>query len=147
MLKPLTNPFAMNDAVMEIGLGHGATTFDDYTEAVNQAEVQPTTSTGNWTGIGGNQLTFQSPTTWVAAVALAQDNSEDGLSDFLFDNDGAAATLRLYPQAGGRGWEVDVYLSPTAIGGTSGNTPAVGTANFAVIGRPRKVAAPAPVEP
>ncbi len=143
--KPLTNPFAMNDAVLEIGLGHGASTFDDYTEAVSQAQIDPTTSTGTWTGIGGNTLTFQSPTTWAATVALAQDNDESGLSDFLFDHDGDEATLRLTPKAGGRSWEVDVTLTPTAIGGTSGNTPTAGTATFGVQGRPRKVAAP--VEP
>jgi hypothetical protein len=140
--KPLINPFAMNDAVLEIGLGHAATTFDDYTEAVSQAELRPSTSTGTWTGIGSNTLSFNSPTTWVAAVGLAQDNDEEGLSDFLFDHDGEQATIRLTPQSGGRGWEVDVTLSATAIGGTSGNTPAVGTATFAVQGRPRKVAAP-----
>lgn len=140
----LTNPFAMNDAVMEIGLGHGAETFTDYTEAVSQAELTPATTTATWTGIGGNQLTFQSPTTWLATVGIAQDNDPAGLSDFLFDNDGKEATVRLYPKAGGRGWEVDVYLAPTAIGGTSGNTAAVGTAAFAVQGRPRKVDAPAP---
>jgi hypothetical protein len=144
MDKPLTNPFAMNDAVLEIGLGHGATTFDDYTEAVSQAEFTPTNSTGTWTGIGGNTLTNTSPTTWVVTAALAQDNSEDGLSDFLFDNDGKEATVRLTPKAGGRGWEGDVTLSPTAIGGTAGNTPAVGTATFGVQGRPRKVAPPVP---
>jgi hypothetical protein len=142
--KPLINPFAMNDAVMEIGLGYGATTFDDYTEAVSQAEITPTTSTGTWNGIGGNTLTFQTPATWVVNAALAQDNSEDGLSDFLFNHDGEAATLRLYPQEGGRGWEVDVTLSPTAIGGTAGNTPAVGTATFGVQGKPRKIVAPTP---
>lgn len=138
----LTNPFAMNDAELEIGLGHGATTFEDYTEAVSQAEITPTTSTGTWTGIGGNTLSFQTPATWAVTVALAQDNDPDGLSDFLFDNDGKEATLRLRPKAGGRGWEVDVTLSPTAIGGTAGNTPAVGTATFAVQGKPRRIPAP-----
>lgn len=140
---PLTNPFAMTDAVLEIGLGHGAVAFDDYTEAVSQAELTPATTTGTWTGIGGNTLTFQTPATWTATVGLVQDNDETGLSDFLFDNEGAEATLRLRPKAGGRGWEVDVTLSPTAIGGTFGNTPAAGTATFAVQGKPRKVAAPA----
>lgn len=138
---PLTNPFAMNNAVLEIGLGYGATTFDDYTEAVSQAEFTPTTSTGTWTGIGGNQLSFNSPTTWVLTTALAQDNTEDGLSDFLFDHDGEAATVRLTPVDGGRSWEGDVTLSPTAIGGTAGNTPAVGTATFPLQGKPRKVPA------
>lgn len=139
--KPLTSPFAMNDAVLEIGLGHAATTFDDYTEAVSQAELIPATSTGSWTGIGGNSLSFQTPATWTATVALAQDNDATGLSDFLFDNDNAEATLRIFPKAGGRGWEVDVTLTPTAIGGTAGNTPATGSATFAVQGKPRKIAA------
>lgn len=138
--KPLTNPFAMNDAVLEIGLGHGATTLDDYTEAVSQAELTPTTSTGTWTGIGGNTLTFQTPATWAATIAIAQDNSPTGLSRFLFDNDGKPATLRLTPQSTEEtAWEADVTLSPTAIGGTAGNTPAAGTATFGVQGKPRPI--------
>jgi hypothetical protein len=140
--KPLINPFAMNDAVLEIGLGHSATTFDDYTEAVSQAEFIPTTSTGTWTGIGGNTLSNTSSATWGVTAALAQDNSPEGLSDFLFDHEGEEATVRLTPKAGGRGWEGDVTLTPTAIGGTAGNTPAVGTATFPLQGRPRKVPAP-----
>lgn len=137
---PLASPFAMNDAVLEIGLGHGATTLDDYTEAVSQAELTPTTSTGTWTGIGGNTLTFQPPSTWAMTAAGAQDNTPEGLSRFLFDHDGEDATVRLTPKSTQESaWEVDVTLSATAIGGTAGNTPAVWTATFGVQGKPRPI--------
>lgn len=144
MDKPLVSPFAMNDAQLEIGLGHDAAAFDDYTEAVSQAELVPSTSSATWSGIGGNSLTFNGATGWACTIAHAQDNDPQGLTDFLFDNDGKEATIRLTPKRGGRAWEANVTLSPTAIGGTAGNAAASGTTTFPVQGKPRRVPAPAP---
>lgn len=137
---PLTSPYAMNAATFEIGLGHNAVTFDDYTEAVSQAEFTPSSSSGQWAGIGGNTLSFSSPSTWGLTVAHAQDSDDDGLSAFLFENDNAKATVRLTPDNGGPRYVANVTLLATAIGGTAGNTAATGTATFPCQGKPSRLA-------
>lgn len=140
MDKPLISPYAMNAAKFEIGLGHDATAFDDYTEAVSQAEITPTSSSAAWQGIGGNSINFATPSTWAATVAHAQDSDEEGLTWFLFEHDNEKATIRLTPDAGGPAIVANVTLLATAIGGTAGTAAATGTATFPIQGKPTRVA-------
>ena len=139
--KPLITPFAMNEARLEIALSHGATTFDDYTEAVGKAEFVPSTSTSSWMGIGGNTVTFATPSTWTLGLGGIQDDALGGLSRFLFDNDNARATVRLTPVDGGTVWTANITLSATKIGGTAGNTPADFDVTLAVQGKPTRAPA------
>ena len=136
--KPLITPFAMNEATMELALGHNATTFDDYTEAVGKAEFVPSTSTSSWMGIGGNTVTFATPSTWTLGLGGIQDDALEGLSAFLFDHDNARATVRLTPVDGGTVWTANITLSATKIGGTAGNTPADFDVTLAVQGKPTR---------
>lgn len=131
----LTSPYAMTDATLEIGLGWNADTLDDYTAAVSKAQLTPSTSGSNWTGIGGNTVASTSPAAWKADGSLAQDDAPGGLSRFLFDHDNERATIRLTPTAGGQAWKANVTLSATAIGGQAG-TLAAGDFSFPVQGKP-----------
>ena len=139
--KPLITPVAMNEATLEIALGHGATTFDDYTEAVGKAEFVPSTSTASWMGIGGNTVTFATPSTWTLGLGGIQDDALGGLTGFLFDHDNARATVRLTPVDGGTVWTANITLSATKIGGTAGNTPADFDVTLAVQGKPTRAPA------
>lgn len=134
--KPLVRPYAMNQATLEIALGYDATTWDDYTEAVGKAEFVPSTSQSSWLGIGGNSVTFGTAATWVLGLGGLQDADLEGLSNFLFDHDNEAASIRLTPVAGGTPWTANVTLSAPKVGGTAGNTPADFDISLPVQGKP-----------
>ena len=92
-------------------------------------------------GIGGNTVTFATPSTWTLGLGGIQDDALEGLSAFLFDNDNARATVRLTPVDGGTVWTANITLSATKIGGTAGNTPADFDVTLAVQGKPTRAPA------
>lgn len=130
----LTSPYAMKSATLTVD-------GTDFTQAVSQAEFQPSVSSGSFTSIGGHTVTESAPATWALALGLAQDDNPGGLLRYLYDNEGEQVSVSLQPRAGGTRWTADVILSPANVGGTAGNSPVTSTVTLAVSGRP--VPAPA----
>lgn len=126
----VTSPYAMKAATLKIEA-------DDYTAHVNQAEFQPSSSTGSWTGIGGNVIQDQSIATWTLALGLVQDDDATGLLRYLFDHEGEVKTIELAPRGvGGTKWTAEVTITPANIGGTASNTPVGSTVSLPVNGKP-----------
>lgn len=125
----LASPYAMKNATLTFGE-------DDYTAAVSQAELQPSTNTSTWKGVGGNTITGTDNASWVLALGLAQDDDPAGLMRYLFDNEGAEVPVTLVPVADGTSWAATVIVSPTNIGGTAGSDLAQSTVSLAVVGKP-----------
>ena len=125
----LASPFAMKSATLEFGA-------DDYTQAVSQAELQPSTSTSTFRSIGGHVLTGTDRATWVLALGIAQDDDPAGLSRFLLEHEGEEVVTKLTPVNGGTVWTQTVIVTPGSIGGTASADLAQSTVSLPVIGRP-----------
>lgn len=130
----LTSPYAMKQSKITFGA-------DDYTDAVSQAEFQPSTSTGSWGGIGGRTVTQVSNATWALVLGLAQDDDPDGLLTYLFENEGDTVTVLLEPVEGGTGWSCPVTISPANVGGSAGSSIAVSTVTLACAEKPTRIPA------
>lgn len=128
-LVPLAEPYSMNAATLSIDA-------DDFTAAVSQVQLDPTTQTGTWRGIGGNVRRAQSAAEWSCTLGLAQDLDPAGLLRYLLDHEGETKTATLTPKSGGPSIEVDLIISPASIGGTAGSDLATSSATLAVDGKP-----------
>lgn len=144
-LFPLTAPYALKNARLEIApyVADVATAvFDDYTAAVSDVTLTPTTPTATWTGIGGNTISDVGSATWAAAMGYAQDLDPDGLQRYLHDHHGETRILRFTPitAAGEPGEGVAVIatvrLAAGAIGGAAGPNTTTSTSTMGVIGTP-----------
>jgi hypothetical protein len=103
-----------------IMLGQSAITIDGdaFEGQVSAAVFTPTTSQVNWTAIDGSTHGFQTPSTWVLDLTLAQDwNFADALSRYLHENEGNSVTVVLEPVDGQPGATATVQIAPGAIGG------------------------------
>lgn len=125
----LASPFAMKNATLEFGA-------DDFTQAVSQAELQPSVTTSKFTSIGGHVVQGVDPASWVLALNIAQDDDPAGLSRYLLLHEGEEVVTKLTPVEGGTVWTQTVIVTPGNIGGTAGADLAQGTVNLPVIGRP-----------
>jgi hypothetical protein len=130
----LTSPYAMKQSKITFGA-------DDYTDAVSQAEYQPSTSTSPWEGIGGRVIQMTGNATWQLVLGLAQDDDDAGLLTYLFENEGDVVTVVLEPVEGGAGWSCPVVLSPANVGGTAGSAVAVSTVTLACTEKPTRIPA------
>jgi hypothetical protein len=128
-LIPLTNPYVMNSATFEIAL-------DDYTAAVSQVQLDPTTQASTWRGIGGDVRRNQSKSEWSCTLGIAQDLAPTGLLRYLLDHDGESAEVTLTPEDGGPAVEVTLILAAGTIGGTAGADLATASVTMAVDGTP-----------
>lgn len=133
-LIPLASPYAMKQSKITFGA-------DDYTDAVSQAEFQPSTNSGTFESIGGRVVTMTSNATWNLVLGLAQDDANAGLLTYLFENEGDEVTVVLQPVEGGTGWSCLVALSPANVGGSAGGTPALSTVTLACLEKPTRIPA------
>lgn len=112
-------PLVLKDVTLLIG----AATPDDFKKHVSQVEFTPSSSSVNWTGLGGNTHTDQSTATWTVTLRYAQDwTSAKSLSRYLFDNEGAIVPVTFKPRAGtgtgfGPSFTANIVITPGAIGG------------------------------
>jgi hypothetical protein len=130
----LTSPYAMKQSKITFGV-------DDYTDAVSQAEFQPSTDTAKWEGIGGRVINMVGSASWSLVLGLAQDDDDAGLLTYLFENENAEVTVLLEPVEGGTGWSCPVIISPANVGGTAGATVAVSTVTLACTEKPTRIPA------
>jgi hypothetical protein len=130
----LTSPYAMKQSKITFGV-------DDYTDAVSQAEFQPTYDTAKWEGIRGNTINMVGPSSWSLVIGLAQDDADAGLLTYLFENEGTEVTVLLEPVEGGTGWSCPVTISPANVGGSAGAAIAVSTVTLACSEKPTRIPA------
>lgn len=130
-------PLVLKNVVAEIGT-------DDFRKHLSKVELTPSSSATSWTGLGLNTHTDQSTATWAANLTYVQDwDTEDSLSRFLFENEGAEVDFTFRPCDGvGPSFTAKLIVIPGAIGGTV-NAYAETSVTLGVNGRPELVAAPA----
>lgn len=141
---PRLNPLVLSDVELEFTLPNGDTV--EFAEHVTSVTFTPSASTITLKTMSptGSFSNVSKPT-WVAALAFAQDwDTDESLSNFLFDHTGETIPCVFRPLAGGKGWEADLIITPGAIGGAV-DAYAVATVNLGVNGRPSRLAAPAAV--
>lgn len=105
-------PLVLKDVVAIIGT-------NDFRKHLSKVEFTPSSSSVNWTGLGGNTHTDVSIATWQANLTYAQDwDSADSLSRYLYEEEGETVTMEFRPRSGvGPTFAVDVVITPGAIGG------------------------------
>lgn len=115
---------------------------DDYAKHVSGVTLTPTTGSVSWSGMDPDaSFTFPTSTTWAAQLDYAQDwDTTDSLSAYLFDHEGDKVTMTFRPEAGGPGFEVEVFIVPGSIGGQI-NAVATSSVTLGVVGKPQRVAA------
>lgn len=126
---PLTNYYSLKNAVLAIAA-------DDFSAAVSQVELVPSTSATTWKGIGGNVIRDQSVAEWTCNLGIAQDLDPDGLLRYLLDNEGAEVDAVFTPKLAGPDVLVTLILSPGTIGGTADGNIATASVSLAVVGKP-----------
>lgn len=131
MLKPLTKPYTLKDAVLTIAS-------DDFTAAVSEVKFTPSTQSATWRGIGGNVLRNQTIAEWACTLSFLQDLDPAGLSRYLHENDGRVVPATFAPVSGeGPTIEATLILTPGDIGGSASQADyASASVTLAVNGRP-----------
>lgn len=110
---------------------------DSYEKHVSSVEFVPSSSTVTWKGLTPTSVfSFGTNSTWVCNLAFAQDwETEDSLSQFLFENEGDEIDVVLEPVNGGAGFSATLIVTPGSIGGAV-DAVAVSTVSLGVKGKP-----------
>ena len=124
------NPFVMKDSLITIGT-------DNYEAAVTSVVLTPSSSIQTIKGLTPTAVFSEGTTaTWTADITFMQDwSSPASLGKYLFDNEGETVSAVIEPIAGGVGFEVDLIITPGAIGG-SVDAYATATVSLGVAGKP-----------
>lgn len=130
MAQIAIEPIILTNVLMTIGT-------DDYAKHVSRVEFVPTASIVNWKGLNPTSV-FSKTTraTWVCNLEYAQDwETEDSLSQYLHDNEGAEKAVVFEPEAGGASVAATVQIVPGSIGGAVDTVP-VASVSLGVNGKP-----------
>lgn len=93
---------------------------DNFTSAVNSAQLVPTTPTAVHRDIGGGIKVIAGTPTWVLDLGAAQDWAADSsLVHYLRLNHGVTKSAKLTPVDGGRGVTVQLVCLSTSVGGAA----------------------------
>jgi len=136
MAQIAVQPFILRDVLLTLTLD---ATSNDFEKHVSQVEFTPSSSPVTWKGLEPDaNFTFPSTATWVCTLSYAQDwETEDSLSAFLHDNEGATVAASFEPVRGGTTWTANLVITPGAIGGTV-DAVAVATVALGVNGKPSR---------
>ena len=130
------NPFVMKESVITFAA-------DSYEAAVTSATLTPSASIQTVTGLkAGAVFSDSTAATWTLDLTFMQDwASATSLGRYLFTNEGATVAAHIKPQIGKIGFDVNVIITPGAIGGAV-NAYALATVSLGVKGKPVLVPAP-----
>lgn len=139
---PDVNPLVLKDYLLQFGDPHapdGALNFQKHTD---QVTFTPSSNQVTWTGGGGNTHSDVTTATWAVALNHVQDwETEDSLSRFLYENEGAEVPVTFRPRIGsGPSFKAVVVITPGAIGG-SVNQYATTSITLGCKGKPELIAA------
>lgn len=106
-------PFIMRDCLFQVES-------DNYEAHVSQVEFVPSSSTVRFKGLTpAANFPFGTVAEWVATLAYAQDwATEDSLSRYLHENEGATIDVEFTPVNGGPNVTATLTVTPGSIGGT-----------------------------
>lgn len=128
-LVPLAHPYSLKRATLTIAA-------DDFTAAVSQVQLDPSTTRTTWRGIGGNVITDQTVAEWTATVGYAQDLAAGGLARYLHDHEGETVDAVFTPDDDGPEIHAQLVLAPGTIGGTADGNTATASVQLGVVGKP-----------
>ncbi|MCS6563432.1 hypothetical protein [Curtobacterium poinsettiae] len=130
MAQITVNPFVLSDTTLKIAA-------DNYETAVSSVEFQPSGGTVSWKGLSPAAVfTFPQAVTWACAIAFAQDwETEDSLSQYLFEHQGETIAVEFAPKRGGKSLYANVVIVPGSIGGAV-DAVAASTVTLGVVGKP-----------
>ncbi|OII04313.1 hypothetical protein [Curtobacterium sp. MCBA15_008] len=111
----------------------------DYAAQLSSVTLTPNTTTATWNGFNGAVQKNQSPADWQADITFGQDWSDDGLSAFLYDNEGDEVEIQ-FTVAGGPTFTAQATLAAPSAGGAV-NAFAESTASLPIDGKPVRSAA------
>lgn len=119
-------PLVMRNVSMLFAQSPGASATHEYKKALDSVSFTPTSSTITWTGLGENTFTAAATSTWTCVLNYAQDwETEDSLSQFLYENAGETIEATFKPRSGsGPSFTANLIITEGAIGGAV-NTVAV----------------------
>lgn len=128
-------PIVLTDVLLTLGA-------DNYQAHVSSVEFVPTAATATWKGLTpGGSHTATGLASWVCNISFAQDHeTDDSLSNFLFDNEGDTVSALFEPKSGATGFSADIVITPGSIGG-SVDAFAVATVSLGVQGKPVRIPA------
>lgn len=129
-------PIILKDVTLLIGA-------DNFEKQVSTVTLTPTAATQTWQGLSPAATFSDTPAaTWACELGYAQDWETAGsLSRYLFNNEGVQVTAVFKPRvAGGSSFQVQLVLTPGAIGGAV-NAWAEASVTLGVVGRPVEIPA------
>lgn len=122
-------PFIIKNTTLSLGA-------NDYSSAISQAELIPTSPSSPFKSINGISYSFAGYASWVLTVTFAQDwVGATTLAAYLFNNETNTVAFSIKPTPTSAGFTGNVVLTPGNIGGTADGT-ATSTVTFNVIGKP-----------
>jgi hypothetical protein len=112
--------YAMQEAVLILG------PTDDYAGSVSKVELTPTTSQSVFKGLKkAVRVPVSGGTDWTLDFTAAQDwETEDSLSNYMFEHAGESVAYSLEPIDGGTAFTGTVICAPGKAGGTQGSDAA-----------------------
>lgn len=130
MAQIQVNPFILSDTTLKIAA-------DNYETSVSSVEFQPSGGTVSWKGLSPAAVfTFPQSVTWACAIAFAQDwETEDSLSQYLFEHQGETVAIEFAPVRGGKSIYANIVIVPGSIGGAV-DAVAASTVTLGVVGKP-----------
>lgn len=130
MAQIAVNPFILSDSTLKIDA-------DNYESSVSSVEFQPSGGTTTYKGLTPSAVfTFPQSVTWACAIAFAQDwETEDSLSQYLFEHQGETVAVQFAPKSGGKSVYANIVIVPGSIGGAV-DAVATSTVTLGVVGKP-----------
>lgn len=114
-------PLVLKNVVMSLKISGASGDPIEFQKHLSAVAFTPKSDTKTWTGLGGNTHTDAGPSTWTCDLTFVQDwLSDQSLSRFLFENEGATAEASFEPVTAGPTFTSNVTITPGAVGGKVG---------------------------
>lgn len=131
---PITTPLTFKVATLT-GAVVGSADTDTLSPQVSELTLTPSTSSGTWTGIGGNVQADQGVATWTLTLGMIQDIAATGMLRWLLTNEGKKCAFTSLLTTGVT-VAITATISPAQIGGAVSPGPLTSTVTLACDGKP-----------
>lgn len=110
-------PLILKNVLLTLKLA--ADTAIEFQKHISAVALTPKADSKTWKGLGLNSYTDTGLATWTCDLTFIQDwLSDESLSQFLFDNEGATVAATFQPISGaGISFTANLSVTPGAIGG------------------------------
>lgn len=131
---PISTPLVLKIATLTAAVTGSADT-DTLSPQVSEISFTPNTSSGSWTGIGGNVVQDQGIATWSMTLGLIQDVAATGMLRWLLTNEGKKCTFTALLTTAVT-VTIVATISPAQIGGAVTPGPLTSTVTLVCDGKP-----------